>query len=144
MGGQRSCGSRRPPSMPSTQGSAEAFAEARAEALKNRQQNGRLGNTDLIGGGYLNFRDDGVGKSKSQMTHSGLQFIMPSGAAQMKMQFDGVSIAGACESAKAYYNAATMREEARLATSSSCCWAEMPAFSTLISNFTCMHVPYMK
>jgi hypothetical protein len=103
-------GSRRPPAMPAAQGSAEAFAEARAEALKNRQQIGNA-NKNLISGDYLNYRDDGVGKRKLQMSS---EFIMPTGPAQMKMKFDGISIVGADESRKAYYNATTMREQARL------------------------------
>lgn len=109
-----SCSRGRPPCMPA-QGSADDFAEARAAALKNRQQNGR-GGTNLISGDYpTNWRDDGVGKRKIPgMAQSAPEFIMPTGPAQMKMKFDGVSIAGADESRKAYYNAATMREEARL------------------------------
>jgi len=105
-------GSRRPPPMP--QGSADAFAEARAEALKNRQQNGRGAVKNLISGEYGTYRDDGIGKRKPQMSQSAPEFIMPTGPAQMKMKFDGLSIAGADEARKAYYNAATMREEARL------------------------------
>jgi len=106
---------RRPPPMPGSHGSAEAFAEARAEALKNRQQNGlNTANKSLISGEYRTYRDDGVGKRKPQMSQSAPEFIMPTGPAQMKMKFDGVSINAADEARKAYYNAATMREEARL------------------------------
>jgi len=105
----------RPPCMPGSHGSADAFAEARAEALKNRQQNGQA-NKNVISGDYLtNYRDDGVGKRKMRgMAQSAPEFLMPSGPAQMKMKFDGLSIAGAEQSRTAYYNAATMREEARL------------------------------
>lgn len=100
----------RPPCMPETQSSV---ADARAEALKNRKQNGQASG-NLISGDYLNYRDDGVGKRKTQMSQSAPESIHPTGPAQMKMQFDGVSIAGADQSRMAYYNAATMREEARV------------------------------
>jgi len=99
----------RPPRMPDPQ----VFAEARAAALKNRQHNGRSTTESLISGNYMDFRDDGVGKRKTQMSNSAPPDIFPSGPAQMKMKFDGVSIAGADQCRMAYYNAATMREEAR-------------------------------
>lgn len=115
---QFSSGSRgrlgRPPCMPSAV-NTEAFVDARNEALRNRKQNAHA-STNLISGDYLEYRDDGIGKRKTQMSKSapvGAEFINPSGPAMMKMRFDNVDIAGADQSRMAYYNAATMREEAR-------------------------------
>jgi hypothetical protein len=101
----------RPPCMPS----GEAFNDARNEALKNRKQNAQA-STNLISGDYLEYRDDGIGKRKTQMSKSapvGAEFIQPTGPAMMKMRFDNVDIRDVDQSRMAYYNAATMREEAR-------------------------------
>eukprot|EP00746_Dinoflagellata_sp_MGD_P164919 gnl/MRDRNA2_/MRDRNA2_93881_c0_seq1.p1 gnl/MRDRNA2_/MRDRNA2_93881_c0~~gnl/MRDRNA2_/MRDRNA2_93881_c0_seq1.p1 ORF type:complete len:283 (+),score=49.62 gnl/MRDRNA2_/MRDRNA2_93881_c0_seq1:81-929(+) len=103
----------RPPCLPGSQSSVGVFAEGRAEALKNRKQNGQA-TENLISGEYLNYREENIGKRKTQMSQSAPEFIQPTGPAQMKMQFDGVSIAGADQSRMAYYNASTMREEARV------------------------------